>query len=106
MKTLACSAITCVVLGATSLHAQNQSGQPSGPAQVQASCNAEAGTLSGASRDAFMLKCAREKTSIADKTRACEYQMADAISKKAQRDPVLREQFLEGCVKNWKPSMR
>lgn len=70
---------------------------------VLAACNSEAGNLSGASRDQFVLKCRVEKTSLEGKTASCERQMTDAISRKAQRDPELRAKFIDNCVQHWDP---
>jgi len=72
-------------------------------ASVLAACKSEAGNLSGASRDSFILKCRIEKTSREEKVRSCEAQMGQAISAKAQRDPELRAKFIDNCVKHWSP---
>lgn len=74
-------------------------------ANVLATCNSEAGSLSGASRSSFVLKCRTEKTSPQAKVKSCELQMEDEISRKAQQDPEIRKKWIDNCVRRWNPKI-
>ena len=76
------------------------------PSPVLASCNADAGTLTGASRDKFMLECRIQRTSLEDKTKACERNMAVSVSKRVARDPDMRAKFIANCVQRWTPGIK
>ena len=97
-----------MVLGAAAVSAQTKSVNEvnGGVTNVRAACTAEAGNLTGASLDKFMTACLIEKTSPEEKVSSCEQRMIDAISKRAQRDPEQRRQFIESCVRAWNPSKK
>jgi hypothetical protein len=72
-------------------------------ARVLETCRADAGARQGYDRDKFILACRVEKTSVEAKIASCTSQMHDAISPKAQRDPVLRKEYIDDCVQHWTP---
>lgn len=79
---------------------------PPGRSPVWESCKADAGKLEGASLDTFMLECRIQRTSLEDKTQACERNMADSVSKRVARDPESRAKFIADCVQRWTPSIK